>query len=327
VKSVPLFQFNSVPPYLEKDPNHEPLINLFPSYADNIQLGANGFQDYLDKFIEIVEPAILSYDNYALLDDEVSTPETKDQREEVYFNDLKVVRETTRKAGIPFWNFILSAGVKCEGKGCLRVPTKSKILWQANTTLAYGARGGCWFCCWTPEIATMPGALELPEEYFGGMINGDGAKNPMFDYVSEANGFLRKNWRKLVDWDCAFAARYKNGKLVNGGSSFATPEGKNFNLVIGTFSKDNQHILVIANASYSHPAQFSLSLAEDFKEAETIDTISARFDGKNYKLEPGGCVIIKLSLKVEKTRGLRLRLRLRLRLPKLKCRPFNSIIP
>ncbi len=51
---------------------------------------------------------------------------------------------------------------------------------------------------------------------------------------------------------------------------------------------------MIANASYSKPAQFSLSLAEDFKETKTIDTISAEFDGKDYKLEPGGCVIVEM---------------------------------
>ena len=282
--------------YLEKDPNHEPLINLFPSYANNVQLGANGFQDYLNKFIEIVEPSIISYDNYALLDEEISTPESRDQREEVYFNDLKVVHATTQKAGVPFWNFILCAGVKCEGKGYLRVPTKAEILWQANTTLAYGARGICWFCCWTPEIATMPGALELPEVYFGGMINGDGSKNPMYDYLKEVNAFLQKNGRKLVGWNCDFVARYKNGKLVNGDSPSATPEGKNFNLVIGTFTKDNQHILVIANASYSREAQFSLSLSNDFKSTKNIDTISANFDEsqKNWTLEPGGCAVINL---------------------------------
>jgi len=285
--------------YLEKDPNHEPFINLFPSYANNVQLGANGFQDYLDKFIKIVKPSIVSYDNYALLADSIASPEVKEQREEVYFNDLKVVGETTRKAGIPFWNFILSAGVNCEGKEYLRVPSRAEILWQANTTLAYGARGICWFCCWTPEIATMPGALALDEEYFNGMINGDGTKNPMYDYLKEENAFLQKNGRRLIDWDCAFTARYKNGKIVNGESPAATPVGKDFDLVIGTFVKGDKQCLVIANASYKKSAQFSLSLAKEYSAVKIIDTIDAKFDNKKsvWKLEPGGCAVMECSNK------------------------------
>ena len=284
--------------YLEKDPVHEPLINLFPSYANNEQLGADGFQDYLDKFISIVKPSIVSYDNYALLADSIASPEVKEQREEVYFNDLKIVGETSRKAGIPFWNFILCAGVNCENKEYLRVPNRAEILWQANTTLAYGARGVCWFCCWTPKVATMPGALALDEEYFGGMINGDGTKNPMYDYLKEENAFLRKNGRKLVDWDCVDTARYKNGKKVNGNSPEAAPTGKDFDLVIGTYMKGDDRCLVIANASYKKTAEFSLLPAEEFKKVKVIDTIDAKFDEEkeNWKLSPGGCAIIECIL-------------------------------
>ena len=283
--------------YLEKDPAHEPFINLFPSYANNEQLASKGFQDYLDKYIKIVEPSIVSYDNYALLADSIAASEEKEKREEVYFNDLKVVGETTRKAGIPFWNFILSAGVKAGTNDYLRVPNRAEILWQANTTLAYGARGVCWFCCWTPKVATMPGAFEMDEEYFGGMINGDGTKNLMYDYLKEANAFLRKNGRQLIDWDCSFNARYKNGKIVNGESPAATPSGENFDLVIGTYTKGDKRCLVIANASYKKVAQFSLLPAKEFKEVKIVSTIDTKFDDEKevWKLEPGGCAVIFLT--------------------------------
>ncbi len=133
--------------YLEKDPSHEPFINLFPSYADNKQLGARDFQDYLDKFI------------------------------------------------------------------------------------------------------------------------------------------------KFVGWNCAHNARYKNGEKVNGDSPAATPIGKDFDLVIGTFVKGDKRNLVIVNASYKKSADFSFSKAVKHK---IIDTIDADFDNKKsaWKLHPGGCVIL-----------------------------------
>ena len=285
--------------YLEKDSKHEPFINLFPSYADNQQLGANSFQDYLDKFIKIVNPVILSYDNYALLADSTASPEEKARREEIYFNDLKVIGETTRKAGIPFWNFILSAGVNSGTNEYLRVPTRKEILWQANTALAYGSHGIGWFCCWTPKVATLPGAVEMDEEYFGGMINGDGTRNPMYDYLKEENAFLRKNGRKLVDWNCTDCARYKNGKKVNGNSPAATPVGKNFDLIIGTFVKGDKQCLVIANASYKKNAEISFAFTKKIQNVETIDTIDAEFNKiKNaWELKPGGCAIMEFNNK------------------------------
>ena len=102
------------------------------------------------------------------------------------------------------------------------------------------------------------------------MINGNGTKNQMYDYLKEANAFLRKNGRKLVNWDCANVARYKNGKIVNGNSPIATPSGEDFNLVIGTFTKEDKRCLV-------------------------IETIDAKFDeGKEvWKLKPGDCAVME----------------------------------
>ena len=135
----------------------------------------------------------------------------------------------------------------------------------------------------------------MNEEYFGGMINGDGSRNPMYDYLKEENAFLRKNGRRLVEWNCAHNARYKNSEKINGDSPFITPIGNNFNLVIGTFVKGNKRRLVIANASYKKAAEFSFSITGKIK---IIDTIDAEFDGGEsaWKLNPGGCVILESKL-------------------------------
>src|SRR6266581_1523237 len=44
-------------------------INLFPDYAENWQLGATNYAEYLERFIAVCHPKILSYDNYSLMDD------------------------------------------------------------------------------------------------------------------------------------------------------------------------------------------------------------------------------------------------------------------
>ena len=119
----------------------------------------------------------------------------------------------------------------------------------------------------------------------------------MYDYLKEVNAFLRKNGRKLVDWNCIDTARYKNGKKVNGMANAVTPEGENFDLIIGTYMKGDNQCLVIANASYNKTAKFSLLQDKKFKEVKVIDTIDAKFDDKKegWKLSPGGCAVIFLT--------------------------------
>jgi len=80
----------------DKDPAHLAYINLFPTYADNTQLGTHGdtvtaYQAYLNQYLKTVKPGLLSYDHYqfAIHSD---SPD--------YFLNLAIVRRTALKAGI-----------------------------------------------------------------------------------------------------------------------------------------------------------------------------------------------------------------------------------
>src|ERR1041385_6313167 len=53
----------------ERDPAHLAYINLFPTYANNQQLGTRGdavtaYEAHLQQFLHFVQPALLSYDHY-----------------------------------------------------------------------------------------------------------------------------------------------------------------------------------------------------------------------------------------------------------------------
>jgi hypothetical protein len=56
--------------YLRKrDPAHLAYINLFPTYANNEQLGTQGdtvsaYEAHLDQFVDSVKPGLISYDHY-----------------------------------------------------------------------------------------------------------------------------------------------------------------------------------------------------------------------------------------------------------------------
>jgi hypothetical protein len=282
--------------FRELDPAHEPLINLFPSYASTTQLGSPDFRSYIRDFIETVKPGVLSYDNYALRE-----PDTWYDH---WFSDLAVVREETRKAGIPFWVFIQSEGI---GEH-MRVPHRAEILWQVNTCLAYGARGLGWFTYWTPEvdqgIPRVEGAPPpLIEEHHGGMLDTGGNPTPLYDHVREANLYGKEAGRGLMGWDNAFVARFEKGKMLEGGSSpIATPAGDGANLVIGTFSNGDKRRLVVSNSRCETMASFSLKISPEWQVLKQVGSIGARpgnaqIPGEEWKLEPGGSVILELKSK------------------------------
>jgi len=279
--------------FRKEDPLHEPTINLLPSYGSPVQLGIDNYRAYVASFITTVKPGLLSYDNYAL-------------REGVtwydpWYADLAVVREETRKSRIPYIVFIQSEGIR----NGLRVPNRAEILWQINTALAYGAHGVGWFCYWTPESDQgfqqeegMP--PPLVEAHYNAMIDINGKRTEVYDFVREANYYLKKAGKELLLWNNTDAARYEAGKMVEPGSSpVVTPSGDSANLVIGTFKKENRCRIVLSNSRCDIPSIFTIRVSPEWKINGILTSIDALPTGDKssllqWRLEPGGSVLLEL---------------------------------
>lgn len=115
-----------------------PYINLFPNYASPGQLGAKNYDEYLDRFVATVHPPFISYDHYALMDDGTVR--------DGYFQNLESVRRASLANNLPFWNIVLS-----NSHFHYAEPSDAGLRFQAYTTLAYGARGLCYFTYIAPE--------------------------------------------------------------------------------------------------------------------------------------------------------------------------------
>jgi len=117
----------------ERDPAHMAYINLFPTYANNGQLGNKGdkvtaYKKHLDEYIETVRPALLSYDHYQF-GVKGDTPD--------YFLNLAMVRQAAQDAKLPFLNIVQA----CTWSASMRVPTPNEMRYLVYTTMAYGAQG------------------------------------------------------------------------------------------------------------------------------------------------------------------------------------------
>ena len=120
--------------YLRKrDPAHLAYFNLLPLGAKNSQLGTEGdsisaYETYVRRFIEVVHPALLSYDHYHF---------AADGDGDLYFANLAVLRRLSVEYHLPFM-VIVQAASWMKNR---RIPTGEELRWLGNTILAYGAQG------------------------------------------------------------------------------------------------------------------------------------------------------------------------------------------
>ena len=129
-------------------------INLFPSYAtvgapDKSQLGTATYTEYLERFVNEVQPQILSYDNYMVQysDDLVDT-----QKAAIYYADLLEIRRVAQKYGLPFWNIVSCNQIRKQ----TTIPSPANLAFQAYTTLAAGGRGVSWYKYYQDGYAYAP---------------------------------------------------------------------------------------------------------------------------------------------------------------------------
>ncbi len=150
----------------ERDPAHMAYINLFPTYANNQQLGTQGdtvtaYREHLRQYLEIVRPALVSYDHYQF---------AKNGDNGQYFLNLAMIRQASQDAGLPFLNIVQA----CTWTPSMRVPTSEEMRYLVYTTLAYGAQGISYYIYCHPGHT---GAIALP----------DGTPTPIYHALKSLN--------------------------------------------------------------------------------------------------------------------------------------------
>ena len=172
--------------YLQEIPNKEVYINLFPDYASVSQLGATNYEQYIERYIEKVPTKSLSYDYYGLL------ASTATNIRGSYFLNLDLLREKSLASNKPFW-VITQAG---KVGATTRVPNELEHRWTVWSTIAGGSKGISYFCYWMPIIPDENGNPN--PDYDSAMINRDGTKREMYDWVKSINSDIKTIGKKLL---------------------------------------------------------------------------------------------------------------------------------
>ncbi len=261
----------------ELSPGKWPYINLFPDYANSGQLGTTNYTDYLEQFVAVCHPAIISYDNYSLMDD----GSVRDN----YWSNLEAVRAVCHKHGLEFWNIVLAVA-----HFSYREPTAADFRFQAYTTLAYGGRGLSYFTYFAPQVGNYRMA---PVDQFG-------HRTPNWYNLQNVNLQIQKLAPTLLQLKSDDV--YHFGHVPSGAK--APPEtslvagipGETY--VVGEFThRDGSRYVMIVNKDLGKSHHCSPNFRKAPRRLQHVSPYTGAltpFEGEYMWLAPGQGVLLKL---------------------------------
>lgn len=170
--------------------NYSAYVNLYPR-QQKLVLGGNvntAYRSYLEEYIDTYHPKMISYDHY--LFDQYVEGSNIPTVQHWYLWNLRIVREVALEHKIPFWSYVQAGrNWSTDSNGITTVnetPTKGQMFWNANTALAYGAKGIQYFPLVQPsEFAYgVNGTFDYQRN---GLLGADGNKTIWYDYAKEIN--------------------------------------------------------------------------------------------------------------------------------------------
>ena len=267
----------------ERDPAHLAYINLFPTYANNDQLGTQGdtvaaYREHLRQFMAVVKPGLVSYDHYHWF---------KDRDGDQYFLNLAMIRQAAFDAGVPFLNIIQAS----DGEKVWRFPNGAEMRWLVYTTLAYGGRGISYFVYWGPPAYRgiyaegQPTSLLPPVTHLNAEI---GALSPALLALDSLGAYHTEP----LPWG-AEAIPATSPVQVSGRGEF----------VLGLFgSKGQATAFMVVNRSYREPASARITLPAGTQGVQEFDRAQGAWrgyarpaaDAISVRLQPGDGRLFRL---------------------------------
>ena len=150
-----------------------------------------GWDFYIDNFLEVAEPEVLSYDVYPW--GSLTTDITKG-----YMNWLGSAASKARTSKVAFWNFVQTSSF---GDGICRTPNYYELGYNINTSLMYGAQGIECFNVINPvewASAYNAGTCLTPLDLYGKPANNYYDLQKVFKQVQAVDHILMKSVFKGV---------------------------------------------------------------------------------------------------------------------------------
>ena len=269
----------------EADPSRITYVNLHPNYAPPKYIAGN-YDEYLQSFIELSQPNMLSVDNYFLMrpDESIDSSLTA-----LFYSNMAKMRDASLAQNVPFWSVLLSM----PHQTYVNI-TRGNMARQVYASLAYGAKGLSYFCYFQNR---SPDATSGP-------IDRAGNKTPIWGIVSELNHevlALAPTLNRLKVVRNYFLGEVPAGSEKPPGDALVTGfSGAASALLIGEFRhEDGGAFVFVVNTDRKQSASVDLV----FNNVSAVQRVSAK-DGEMQEvvdgrllLKAGEGALLKLTLK------------------------------
>ena len=261
------------------DPTHFAYINLLPDHVGANGYGTDTYDEYVERFIATVQPALLSYDYY---------PFRKDNDRSTFFANLGVIREAALRHRRPFMVI-----VQAMPHGPYRDPTEAELAWQIFHALAFGARGISYFAYWTPP--TIPGVDDHMAFHYG-LIE---AGRPTLHYfqaarLNQAAQAISQHLTPLRSLAVADSTDPIAAPLPLGPIEAIEGDPVTVGLFVG---ESNQFAALMVNRDYRYGATATLRLRSGAPAPQVFDAAARRWHAAEgtaaFTLAPGGAQLLR----------------------------------
>lgn len=261
-------------------------INLFPKSDSTEEV----YSAYIDEYLTSTGGRFISFDSYPF-----GKTYNQDQGKFVntgsvsgYFKNLSIVRGKALTNGIPFWTYIQAGNNWNKSPGYdlpstdNSSPTREQLLWNVNTSLAYGAKGIQYF----PMVQPASFAYTVDNAYDyerNGVLGANGEPTLWYPFVKEANEQIA-----LVD-EYLLAATSK-AVLAKGTAAQAdtTITDEAYGLLETIDVSDTDNGAVVGAFNYNGSDMFYV-VNHDRTDTTTSDTITLNFNKMaEYRVIQGG---------------------------------------
>jgi len=149
--------------------------------------GKYTYADYIEEYVRVYNPQVLSFDFYPIVGQTGAANGTGVDDTYLrtgYYENLALIRDAAVRHHIPFWSYIQT----CAWAEGVRCPTESELLWNVNTTLAYGAKGIEYFCGVLPVSSD---GVDGAEVFSFSLFDAQGNRNDVYNYAKRANMYIQ----------------------------------------------------------------------------------------------------------------------------------------
>ncbi|NIA32084.1 MAG: T9SS type A sorting domain-containing protein [Actinobacteria bacterium] len=246
--------------YLRKrDPERLCYINLYPSGDD--------YDNYVQQFLEIVKPEILSYDRYIFF---------KDHDGGSYFSNLSTIRKWALRYDIPFCNIVQAIGTDFSNLNW-RTPSEAEHRWLTYSSLAYGAKGLVWFH-WDADWG----------------VTGSPDRDQIYASLKKLNAEIKQIGPIMVKLKTVGV--YHSSHVPYGGvplpaNAPVKSVSANANLVVGLFKDDaDQDYVMLMNKNYHDSVTATVTLNRSVQNLKYFNADSGSWQNVDFENTNEGAV-------------------------------------